>query len=158
MKSVCLFIIAFATILPITQAQQKAAKSVYFELGGPGIASFNFDTRFGKKENGLGARVGFGGISLDGLTALFIPVGLNYLFGKETTNYFELGGGITPLIASVGFTNGEGIFSSSFGYLIFGYRYQPRVAGFTFRVAVNPIFNKQGFFPIYGGVSFGYKF
>ncbi|MFM9910814.1 MAG: hypothetical protein ACKVOW_15855 [Chitinophagaceae bacterium] len=158
MKSVFLLIIAFITILPIAKAQQKAAKSVYFELGGPGVASFNFDTRFGKKENGLGARVGFGGLSLGGNTALFIPVGLNYLFGKETTNYFELGGGITPLIASGDFIGDDGIFSSTFGYLNFGYRYQPAIAGFIFRVAINPVFNKNGFFPIYGGISFGYKF
>ena len=38
------------------------ASQVYFELGGAGIIySFNYDGRFGKYENGIGFRAGFGG-------------------------------------------------------------------------------------------------
>jgi len=140
------------------KAQQSGAKSVYFELGGPGLASFNFDTRFGHKQDGLGMRVGFGGFSLDGSGVVFFPVGLNYLIGKDTKNYFEVGAGVTPLIATEDFTNDGGTFTSTFGHLNFGYRYQPPSSGFTFRAFVTPIFGEFGFFPYYGGVSFGYKF
>lgn len=136
---------------------QTAAKSVYFELGGPGLASFNYDTRFSKKEDGIGARVGFGGLKIDNDGILFIPVGLNYLLSKDKKNYFELGSGISFMSAS------EEIFdndtkSSSFGYLQFGYRYQPEKGGFLFRASITPVFGKGFFFPYYAGISFGYKF
>lgn len=137
---------------------QTAAKSIYFELGGPGLASFNFDTRFSKKENGIGGRIGFGGISIDGSTALFIPIGLNYLIGKDTKNYFEVGAGVTPLFASSDFSDDGDVFRTTFGHLNFGYRYQTPTPGFTFRAGITPIFGSFGFFPYYASVSFGYKF
>jgi len=133
---------------------QTAAKSVYFELGGPGLASINFDTRFGKTEAGIGGRIGVGGFSVDGAGVVFIPVGINYLLGKDNKNYFEIGGGVTPVFGS-----GDGDnFSSTFGHLLFGYRMQPASGGFTFRAFINPVFGNGFFVPYYGGVSFGYKF
>lgn len=137
---------------------QTAAKSIYFELGGPGLTSVNFDTRFARKENGLGARIGVGGFSIDGSAALFIPVGVNYLIGKDTKNYFEVGAGVTPLIATNDFSDDGDVFKTTFGHLNFGYRYQPDKPGFTFRAGVTPIFGSFGFFPYYASVSFGYKF
>ena len=80
---------------------QGAAKAIFFELGGPGIASINFDTRFAKKEDGIGGRFGFGGISFnffgDEEGVFLFPLGLNYLIGKDNKNYFELGAGIKLL-------------------------------------------------------------
>jgi hypothetical protein len=143
------------------------AKSVFFELGGPGLASFNFDTRFTKAENGIGGRVGFGGFSLTTrdfnnertrTTVIFIPVGLNYLIGKNTNNYFEVGAGVTPVITNTNSSEGDGNFSSTFGHINFGYRLQPQKSGFTFRAFITPVFGNFGFLPYYGGVSFGYKF
>jgi hypothetical protein len=148
-------IIAFTGFI---SANAQAAKSVYFELGGPGLASFNFDTRFGPKEDGIGGRIGVGGFSIDGDGVVFIPIGLNYIMGKDGKNYFEVGAGVTPLIASGGFTDDGTTFSTTFGHLLFGYRMQPRNGGFTFRAFINPIFGSFGFVPYYGGVSFGYKF
>lgn len=136
---------------------QKAAKSIYFELGGPGFASFNYDTRFSKKEGGLGGRIGFGGFSVDGEGLVFIPIGLNYLLGKDEKNYFEVGGGATFLSVSENvFSNNTS--SASFGFLQFGYRYQPLKGGFTFRADITPVFGKGFFVPYYAGISFGYKF
>lgn len=141
------------------------APQVYFELGGPGLASFNFDTRFTKKDNGIGGRVGVGGFSLrydnfnggtERSTVVFIPVGVNYLIGKNTKNYFEIGGGVTPVITNS--TNSDGTFSTTFGHVNFGYRMQPQNSGFTFRAFITPVFGEFGFLPYYGGVSFGYKF
>jgi len=139
-------------------ANGQAAKSVYFELGGPGLASFNFDTRFGAREDGLGGRIGVGGFSIEGAGVVFIPVGLNYLLGKDGRNYFEIGAGVTPLIASEEFTEDGSTFTTTFGHVLFGYRMQPGNGGFTFRAFVSPIFGGFGFVPYYGGVSFGYKF
>ncbi|HQV55314.1 MAG: hypothetical protein IPH34_00305 [Chitinophagaceae bacterium] len=141
-------------------SEAQSAKSINFELGGPGLASFNFDTRFGPKEDGIGGRVGIGGFSLradgDNVTVLFIPIGVNYLIGKDQRNYFELGAGVTPVIASSSFDSDN--FSTTFGHVLFGYRMQPKDGGFTFRAFVSPVFGEFGFIPYFGGVSFGYKF
>ena len=137
---------------------QKAAKSVYAELGGPGIASLNFDTRFNKTEAGLGGRIGVGGFSIDGSSVVFFPIGINYLLGKDSKNYFELGAGVTPIIASGDFTDDGTTFSTTFGHVLIGYRLQPLNGGITFRAFICPVFGSFGFVPYYAGLSFGYKF
>ncbi|MGD5408091.1 hypothetical protein QUS89_22630, partial [Xanthomonas citri pv. citri] len=118
---------------------------------------FNFDTRFNKGEAGLGGRIGVGGFSIDGESVVLVPIGLNYLLGKDNKNYFELGGGVTPVLSNIDNGNGDN-FSSTFGHVMFGYRMQPLNGGFTFRAFINPVFGKGFFSPYYGGVSFGYKF
>ena len=115
----------------------------------------------------LGFRVGVGGYTLtdnygdgysDKNTALFIPLGLNYLLGKDGKNYFETGAGVTIVSISNSYNNGSDQFSTTFGHLYFGYRLQPKKGGFLFRAGIVPIFNKYGFIPYYAGISFGYKF
>ena len=143
---------------------QSNAKTVFFELGGPGVASINYDMRLSGKDDGIGFRVGIGGYSIsngssDKTSALFIPAGVNYLLGKDGKNFFEFGGGITFVsLSEQSSYNGDGTFSTSFGHLNFGYRLQPKNGGFLFRAGIVPIFNKYGFIPYYAGVSFGYKF
>lgn len=132
------------------------AQSVYAEIGGPGLASINFDTRFGRSESGIGGRIGVGGFSVDGDGIVTIPIGLNYLIGKDHKNYFELGAGVTPLFLSGKDISGN--FSSTFGHLWIGYRLQPQNGGFTFRAGICPIFGNGFFVPYYAGLSFGYKF
>ncbi|MEO5564165.1 MAG: hypothetical protein ABIR18_12040 [Chitinophagaceae bacterium] len=148
--------IAFAFIMISTAANSQAAKSLYFELGGPGLASINFDTRFSKREDGLGGKIGVGGFSIDGEGAVFVPIAVNYLLGKDGKNYFEIGAGVTPVFISS--STEEDNFTSTFGHLNFGYRLQPAKGGFTFRAFISPVFGSWGFFPYWGGVSFGYKF
>lgn len=150
------FVFAFAMIMSQI-ASAQAAESIFFEIGGPGLASMNFDTRFGAREGGLGGRVGIGGLSVAGSGVIVFPLALNYLLGKDTKNYFELGIGITPLIASGDIVE-DGNFSTTFGHLNFGYRLQPLEGGVTFRAFISPIFGKGFFIPYFGGVSFGYKF
>ena len=149
----------------------QGAKSIYVELGGAGLASVNFDMRFGNKEDGLGFRAGIGGFSVstsytgleDSKTSIVtIPLGLTYLLGKDKRNYFELGAGITPVFASnkdsYNGTTSEDKFNSTFGHLYFGYRLQPANGGFLFRAGITPVFGKGYFIPYYAGISFGYKF
>jgi hypothetical protein len=138
--------------LHFTSAQ--SAQSVFFELGGPGIASFNYDLRFSGRSKGLGGRIGFGS-SLDGNSIYFLPLGLNYLIGKER-HFFEVGAGITPVFGNE--NPGDSALSKSFGHLLFGYRFQPINEGFTFRAFVCPVFNSNDFVPYYAGLSLGYKF
>ena len=147
-------------LVSIFSSQLLQAQTAYVELGGPGLASLNFDTRFTGKEDGIGGRVGVGGFSIsDGngnnAGVVFIPLGVNYLFGKDERNYFEVGGGITPVL---GTGNSGSDFSETFGHLLFGYRMQPKAGGFTFRAFISPIFASGTFIPYYGGLSFGYKF
>ena len=154
MKKVFLFL---AILLAVNSVQsQTAAKSIYAELGGPSLAGINFDMRFNKKEDGLGGRVGIGGFQIDGDGATFIPIGLNYLIGKDQKNYFEVGAGATFVNVSNNSVDGE--FGSTFGHISLGYRYQPAKGGFLFRAAITPVFGKGFFIPYYAGISFGYKF
>jgi hypothetical protein len=138
-------------------AQAQVAKSIFAELGGPGLASINFDSRFTKKDDGLGGRIGIGGFKVEGASFVFLPVGVNYLLGKDNRNYFELGAG-----ATVVFGKGEDLdpngFTSTFGHLTLGYRMAPKEGGFSFRAFISPIFTTEGFVPYWGGLSFGYKF
>jgi len=149
-------------------AATAPAKAVYFELGGPGLASINYDMRFTNSEKGIGGRIGIGGFSVnsgstgttitDRTTVIFIPLGINYLIGSDGRHYLELGGGITPVIVNDTYSGGSDKFTSTFGHLNIGYRMQPKEAGFFFRAAINPVFGKGLFWPYYGGVAFGYKF
>lgn len=163
MKKISLIVIIYIAFCNLSSAQ-KSAKSVFFEIAGPGLASVNYDMRFNKKEDGLGFRVGVGGFSLNHnivdsrYTLVLVPIGLNYLLGKDGKNYFEVGAGISGVFASEKYANDKTTFNSTFGHLNFGYRLQPKNGGFTFRAAINPIFSSSGFLPYYAGISFGYKF
>lgn len=159
----------FVVVLIGSANAQTAAKSAYFELGGPGLASINFDMRFNKTQDGLGFRVGMGGFSVksdygDGssekTSLLAVPVGINYLIGKDSKHYFEIGAGATYINAKYksDYDNNSEAFRESFGHLTFGYRLQPLNSGFTFRAAITPVFGKGFFIPYYAGISFGYKF
>jgi hypothetical protein len=154
-KQVTLFIFS---ILFVGALSAQSAKSLFFELGGPGLASINFDTRFGNREDGLGGRVGIGGFKVEETSAIFVPIGINFLLGKDSRNYFEIGGGITPTFISDDLIDDDGNFTGTFGHLVFGYRLQPLNGGFTFRAFMCPVFGEGGFIPYYAGVSFGYKF
>ena len=87
---------------------------MFFEIGGPGIASFNYDQRFFRKESGLGGRIGAGGFSFsfDGVREgiFFFPAGANYLFGRDGKNYFELGAGFTLVALSSSRADGNNDF------------------------------------------------
>ena len=152
MKNIFLvFTLAMATF---HFAAAQSSKSVYFELGGPGIASLNYDLRFSGKQKGLGARIGFGS-SFKPSSVFYLPIGINYLIGKEK-HFFEMGGGFTPVLGNK--HPGDSAISESFGHLLFGYRFQPLNDGFTFRAFACPVFNSNDFVPYYAGLSVGYKF
>ncbi len=157
MKILSVIILFFFISVTITNAQ-TAAKCAYVEIGGPGLASVNFDTRFSKGEAGLGGRIGVGGFKADNVGLFTLPIGLNYLLGKDNKNYFEIGAGFTYVHLSDHEDDFNGDFDGSFGHLSFGYRLQPVNGGFTFRAAIVPVFGNGGFIPYYAGISFGYKF
>lgn len=162
MKKTILLLLVSSVLLNLVYGQ-KAAKAVYAEIGGPGLASANFDMRFKKEEGGLGFRVGVGGFSINDpfvgrSSVLTLPVGVNYLIGKDQKNYFEVGAGFTYINASQKDNFGSENFNSSFGNLTLGYRLAPAKGGFLFKAQITPVFGKGFFVPYWAGIGFGYKF
>lgn len=139
-------------------ASAQSAQSVYFELAGPGIASFNYDLRFSGRQGGLGGRigVGFSNVVSSGSSVVYLPLGINYLLGKDKKHYFEIGGGVTPVFNSS--PDGESAITETFAHLVLGYRFQPIKKGFTFRAFICPVYGNGIFIPYYAGISAGYKF
>ncbi|RWY51131.1 hypothetical protein [Mucilaginibacter gilvus] len=157
----------------------KRAQSVYFEgLGAGGVYSFNYDTRFKKRQDGLGGRVGISYFSENDDRLFTIPVVINYLLGKNG-KYFEIGAGATffqysSYSSNTFFGNSNSYYDyinypedysyerhsqvGAFGSLNFGYRYQPADGGFSFRGGFSPIFSSHDFVPYWPYLSFGYTF
>ncbi|MDP4150947.1 MAG: hypothetical protein Q8927_05860 [Bacteroidota bacterium] len=140
--------------------------ALFMELGGTGLAlSMNYDTRFSKRVDGLGIRMGLGFSFTKDPAFITVPVALNYLVGRNG-NYFEVGAGLTYL----DITNTKGFNDISIGgssgllndqYLFvttcFGYRRQPIHGGFNFRGGVTPVFvsGEMGILPY---ISLGFNF
>ncbi len=146
-----------------TQSKSQTSKAVYAEIGGPGLASANYDMRFSQNDDGFGGRIGVGGFSLsDGFgsrASIFtVPVGVNYLLGKDGKNYFEVGAGFTYIGGSSKDEFNSDNFSSSFGNITLGYRLAPANGGFMFKAQITPVFGSGFFIPYYAGLGFGYKF
>ena len=152
------FMLPIIFFLFIVLVNGQPAKSVYAELGGPGIASLNYDMRFTNREDGIGGRIGIGGFKVEDAGAIFVPIGLNYLIGKDKRHYFEIGGGVTFVSVSDNSNSDNSVFRGTFGHLSLGYRLQPVNGGFLFRAAIVPIFGNGFFLPYYAGIAFGYKF
>ncbi|WP_373493932.1 hypothetical protein [Aquiflexum sp.] len=166
----------FAQYSPPTQ-------SVFVELGGPGLVySFNYDFRFDKDRlDSWGLRVGAGGYARTNTwggvkernALLTVPVQATKLFGRSV-HFFEVGGGATFIYFRDDFTGwnsnitqvrkdfdfilNSGNTPALMGTLNFGYRKIPVDGGFTFRANLIPVFNQNGFWPLWAGVGFGYAF
>ena len=159
-----------------------ATQAIYMELGGPGLPySFN-KTRM----DSWGMRVGFGGYAVDGDSFFSLPVMVNKLYGKGN-HFFEMGLGATFLAFNnrdyyyencyydgngnyiCNSNSSSGSESTSFildingspsimGVMNFGYRRMPTNGGFMWKVNLNPIFNGNGFWPLFAGIGLGYAF
>ena len=177
----------FAFSADAQEVQNPPTQSVYVELGGAGLPySFNYDFRFDKTRlDSWGMRVGAGGFATSNESFFSMPIMVNKLYGRGP-HYFEMGFGFTffafdqqydDYYCYDGFIDQNGNWvctdtsgpSYSFildvdgspsimGTLNFGYRRIPVDGGFTWKVNLNPIFNNNGFWPLYAGVGFGYAF
>ena len=175
----------FGSLTSFAQDQPVPYRSVFVELGGSGLAySFNYDFRFDKTRiDTWGMRVGAGGYKMGGDSFFSLPVLVNKLYGKDE-QFFELGLGMTffgvnnesysycqsfdangncigPLVtekSDVNFILPVDGSPSLMGTMNFGYRKIPEDGGFTWRVNLTPIFNNNGFWPLFAGVGFGYAF
>ncbi|AGA78725.1 hypothetical protein [Echinicola vietnamensis] len=165
MKKIVMISIALVLTFQVAAQERKSPRSenIHAEIGGPGLFTFNYDTRFKEGGKGWGARAGLGYIANDSYKLFTIPVGINYLLGNEQDGkYFELGANAT-------FTSSEDNWFEDdddpendgnhvLGSLVFGYRKQPIDGGFTFRAGLSPYFGSDFFYPFVPYLSFGYAF
>ena len=179
MKTLTLFVAVCCLTTNLFSQNTKPAtvKQFYTEMGGPGILfSANFDTRFNsEKKLGLGLRAGigftiktndetidqYGNYITRVRTIPTLPVGINYLFGKETSPHtFEVGAGATFMFQKTRMLNydshqKEGSF---LGFFTFMYRRQPVNGGFTWRMGFTPMINTAGDIVPFGAAGIGYSF
>ena len=131
----------------------QGRNAVYFEILGNGVIySINYDRKFTPTISG---RLGIGGLG----TAGAVPLMVNFMPGTGASR-LELGIGPALVFAPEDIDEGE--FSDELdaglvGTATIGYRYQPVLGGFVFRVGFTPLFGQGGILP-WGGVSFGYSF
>jgi hypothetical protein len=177
----------FLAILATLSLHQLAAQevpvpsqAVYAELGGNSlIYSFSYDFRFDPTHtNGWGMQVGAGGYYRDNMGFFTMPVIVNHLFGKEK-HFFEVGAGATLMAFRARYVTwqcdesgcgpiyeqnrteiGLPIHGSpnAMGMLSFGYRRIPVGGGVMWKATLTPMFNSNGFWPLFAGMSVGYAF
>ncbi|MGI8598049.1 MAG: hypothetical protein ACR2KB_02220 [Chitinophagaceae bacterium] len=168
-------VLILASITLHSNAQNKVsprASQLQLEVLGPGgLLSVNFDSRFLRKEKGLGYKIGLGGAPLGVLGKscnsgglLTLPAGITYLAGNNK-HKIELGGGGVMAIVNAtkrycpdfdaDFFSDE---TGPYGYISAGYRFQPVAKkGLTYRIFLSPLF-QSGFNPkFWGGASLGYR-
>jgi hypothetical protein len=144
----------------------KKPRTVFLEAGGPGLAlTVNYDTRFGKRRDKWGYRVGAGYYNTGANWVASIPLQINYLYGITPSNpnpssFIELGAG-TTFVRSHGSANGTFFeFDNVTGFIgtaTIGYRFQQDNGGINFRLAFVPILYDDGLIAS-GGFSVGYTF
>lgn len=185
-KLFTLCLLLFSMQWAFSQETKVPYQSVYLELGGAGLPySFNYDFRFDKeKMDSWGLRVGLGGYATQNDSFFSLPLMLNKLYGRGS-NFFELGIGATffgfdenqSTYCSNWYYDQNGNYicnsyssqtyefilpvdgsPSIMGTMNFGYRRIPVDGGFTWKINMTPLFNKNGFWPLWLGVGFGYAF
>jgi len=167
-----LLLTSFTASSQVNENFSRPSQSIFLEAGGAGLSySFNYDRRL-KGEKGLGFRGGLGYISRTEDFKMFsAPFQVNYLLGKNS-NFIELGVGATYFYLddyiyynTPGFTSsGESEFllpvktkGDVMFTMTFGFRHQPK-EGIMYRLAITPVANRDGFWPLFAGLSFGYSF
>ena len=153
-KSILLVAIAG---LSLTLNQSLAAqdgvvtnKVAYAELGGAGIIwSVNLEGRFKDRERlGFGYRLGIGYLD----DTIFLPVGVNYVFGKQNSAHtFVTGANITIPIDKM-------VFEPPIGFLCLMYRYMPVKEGISFHIGFTPFIEKKHILYPWGTIGIGYTF
>jgi hypothetical protein len=154
-------VLLFTAFLLMSHFIFAQTRSLFLEFFGNGYGlSANFDSRFGKKENGFGYRVGIGfspriGEVADDVISLpvdfTVPIGINHLVGKGP-HYFESGLGLTFISGSEFGHGGQLFFIPSVGY-----RYAKIGKGFQGRFVTTPLIGSGGI-RFYLGASVGFKF
>lgn len=187
MKPIFTFLLIFLfAFQSFSQEDKQPFQSLFLELGGAGLPySFNYDFRFDKsKMDTWGMRVGMGGYATKNDSFFSLPIMVNKLYGKAP-HYFEMGFGFTFFAfgqdkysyCQNGYYDQNNnyvctsYYTESYNYILevdgspsvmgtmsFGYRKVPVDGGVTWRINLTPLFNNNGFWPLYAGVGLGYAF
>ncbi|GAB3916367.1 hypothetical protein GCM10028826_32710 [Mucilaginibacter boryungensis] len=168
LSAICLLFIlfsgkSFGQTSPDSLLHQRA-QTVFLEAGGAGVVfSANYDTRFSKKRNGWGGRIGIGYFHDRPGSIVLLPIQVNYLFGK-TKNFFELGAGITAGSVDdktdVPFGDDGKTVNGAVATLTAAFRHQALGRGIYYKISFDGIFdteNLHNVFP-YIGAGLGYTF
>lgn len=160
-----LFIFLLFSVLNTTfsfSQESSRHQAAYLEGFGSGIVfSFNYESRFKPKPDGFGYRAGLGLTGINGVRVITVPLGINYLLGKEK-NFFELGMGVT----FVGLTDTQLVSTNSSslpdagtvnGFFNIGYR---RVfgSGLMLKAGISPIFTPDEITLFWPLIGFGFHF
>lgn len=141
----------------------QRAQNAFIEVGSAGIVfSANCDTRFSKKRNGWGGRIGFSYWGNNGDRIYLVPVQVNYLFGR-TKNFFELGTGITTgtIHSDDGiFNNNSKNISGAIGTITAGFRHQALGKGVFYKISLDAVYDTEDLRNWFGfcGIGLGYTF
>lgn len=156
-------VVIISIIMFSFNVKAQRAQAFYLEALGSGLFySANYDLRFLNQPYGLGMRLGFSRLQLEGTFHSF-PVQLNYIFG-ERKHRFEAGAGVLASVTSD--LSGNQVFQVVSG-ASFCYRYQPLANGLLFRFGWTPTFMKKesnnpydlsSIFRYWPGISIGYNF
>nr|MBI1232532.1 hypothetical protein [Cytophagales bacterium] len=179
-----LFLILFI-LLPMgaihaQDAYKVTHQAAYFEVGGAGlIYTFNYDFRFDKSRlDTWGMKVGAGGYWIEDSGFFSLPLEVNRLFGNGP-HYFEIGAGVTLMAfrsnryewtctesgcTGMAYPDRTEIVlpiegsPNAMGTLNIGYRRIPIGGGISWKVNVTPLYNSNGFWPLFAGAGIGYVF
>lgn len=157
------------------------AEDIYVEVGGAGwLFTLNYDTRFNKRRDGLGFRIGTGYFQHTQVRTFFapgevpytpaaqkyfmLPLQINYLLGKKN-HFAEFGAGATYTMYNGGGRSSNDLFPYAkpgnqfklVNTLTVGYRYQPLKGGISVRVNADVLYSAIFFVPT-AGLSVGYTF
>src|SRR5688500_15122068 len=141
---------AFLVILSFTTSYaQPGSKSAFLEIGGPGYFTLNYDMRFAKKADGIGARTGFGWFMVktdeQTVTGITVPIEVNYFIPLKQSFFLELGAGLlyrrTAYNNKIGPIDSAGSRTSE--YLDLALRYQAPGSRFLLRAAFTPVLDKS---------------
>ncbi|HSI77928.1 MAG TPA: hypothetical protein VK957_18660 [Lunatimonas sp.] len=182
MKNIFVFVLV---CIPLFHAYAQDTSNVsyqaaYFEVGGAGlIYTFNYDFRFDKSQmDSWGMKVGAGGYWINDSGFFSVPLEINKLFGKGP-HYFEIGAGVTFMAFKSNYyewtCNDNGCFSTAYpqrteivlpingspnamGTMNIGYRRIPVDGGISWKINLTPLYNSNGFWPLFAGAGIGYAF
>ena len=139
---------------PSLAAQEQNTNNalLYIELGGNAIIwSVNIEARFKDRERlGWGLRLGAGTI---GEIAAFVPLGVNYVFGKQSSPHHFVGGVGTTFLADFEENSGQAL-----GFFNFMYRFMPVHDGLTFHIGFTPYIDKWFNWRPWFGIGIGSNF
>lgn len=157
-----LFVFSTISLLSFSQNNTQSKNNLYYEIGGTGFGPFsiNYERIIPLGKSVLfapGAGISFtryiqvGGTFWINEYQVFIPVQINFLFGKKS-HHFVAGYGM-PL----GIKDDKLGVTASMYVLRLGYRYQAKQSGFILGISINPAIVVNS--PILmGALSVGYSF